>query len=275
MEKRKTRNKLFTIFTTAMLASLLIVASGCASSKKGSTIGTMTIKELQTLPALKSTGKHLSAKLKISTKIKGSSLSASGNIKIKRGEGLQISINALGGFIEVARIEATPERMLLINRLGREYTEITYKEVEILQQLGIDYAMLEAILLNEPFAPDGRPLDKELRKMEITTANGEILLSTTREKGMQYNFHIEQNNGRLILTRGDYNNRININCNYSDFTDTGTRPFPQNISFSAASMSLRLTLSNIKESSFKLNKTSNLSSYKKTDAANLLKKLNF
>ena len=275
MEKRKERNSLFTIFTMAMLTSLLIVASSCKSTQKSGSTSTASLKELQMLPALSSSGKHLSAKLKLNANFKGNKFSASGNIKIKRNEGLQISINALGGLVELARIEATPEKMLLIYRLGREYAEIKYSEVEMLQQLGIDYSMLEAILMNELFAPEGRSVEKELKKMDIITANDEFLITTPREKEMQYCFHVEQEEGRLVLTQGDYANKINVSCNYSDFSTIGTRPFPQNITFSVADISLGMALSSIKDSSFSLNTTSNLSSYKKVDAANLLKGLNF
>ena len=274
MEKRKKRNSLFTILTMAMLTSLLIIASGCKSTQKSGT-STVSLKELQTLPALSSSGKHLSAKLKLNANFKGSKFSASGSIKIKRNEGLQISINALGGLVEVARIEATPEKMLLIYRLGREYAEIKYSEVEVLRQLGIDYTMLEAILMNELFATDGRSLEKELKNMNILTANGEIIITTPREKEMQYSFHIGQDEGHLTLTQGNYANKINVNCNYSDFSTIGTRPFPQNITFAVADMSLGMALSNIKDSSFKLSAASNLSSYKKVDAGNLLKGLKF
>jgi hypothetical protein len=275
MEKRKEKNSLFTIFTMAMVASLLIIASGCKSTQKSGSTQAVTIKELQTLPALSSSGRHLTAKLKLNVNFKGSKFSASGNIKIKRDEGLQISINALGGLVEVARIEATPEKMLLIYRLGREYAEIKYSEVEVLEQLGIDYTMLEAILMNELFAPNGGSLEKELKNMELRTAGGEIIVTTPREKDMQYSFHIEQSEGRLILTQGNYANRINVSCNYSDFSTIGTRPFPQNITFAVADMSLGMTLSNIKDDSFKLSTTSHLSSYKKVNAGNLLKGLNF
>ena len=95
MEKRKEKNSLFTILTMAMVASLLIIASGCKSTQKSGSTQAVTMKELQTLPALSSSGRHLTAKLKLNVNFKGSKFSASGNIKIKRDEGLQISINAL------------------------------------------------------------------------------------------------------------------------------------------------------------------------------------
>lgn len=276
MEKRKRKNSLFASFTT-LLMMLLMVAFGACSTKKSATgdIGALTVKEIKSLPAMQKTGDNLSAKFKLNANIKGKTFSAGGNMKIKRGEGLQISINALGGLIEVARIEMTPEKMLLIYRLGREYAEVRYSEIEAFRSLGLDYSMLEAILMNEVFAPEENILDKALAKMDVKAANGEIILTTPRSRNMQYSFHIEQSSGSLVLTRGDYNSSVSVDCNYADFTDFAGRSFPRQINFSVADMALNLSLSSIKDGSLKLTSESSLSSYSKVAASKLINGLKF
>lgn len=276
MEKRKRKNSLFASFTT-LLMMLLMVAFGACSTKKSATgdIGALTVKEIKSLPAMQKTGDNLSAKLKLNANIKGKTFSAGGNMKIKRGEGLQISINALGGLIEVARIEMTPEKMLLIYRLGREYAEVRYSEIEAFRSLGLDYSMLEAILMNEVFAPGENILDKALAKMDVKAANGEIILTTPRSRNMQYSFHIEQSSGSLVLTRGDYNSSVSVDCNYADFTDFAGRSFPRQINFSVADMALNLSLNSIKDGSLKLTSESSLSSYSKVAASKLINGLKF
>ena len=111
--------------------------------------------------------------------------------------------------------------------------------------------------------------------MSVTVANGEILLSTARERGMKYSFIIEQNSGCLQLTQGDYENKINVNCNYSDFVETDVRLFPRRIRLSVASSMLELRLTNPKTDNFRLNRTTELSSYKKVDISTLLKGIKF
>ena len=257
-----------------MLAVLLLGACGTKKSVSGEK-NALTVKEVKALPAMKSIGDNLSAKLKLNANINGKSFSASGNIKIKRGEGLQISVNALGGLIEVARVEMTPEKMLLIYRLGREYAEVRYSDIEAFNALGLDYAMLEAIFLNEFFAPAGKNFDKEIGKMDIAIANGEIILTTPREKNMQYTFHVEQSSGRLVLTQGDYAQRIKVDCNYADFTEFSGRAFPGQINVAVANIKVGLSLSSLKESTLKLSFASGLSSYSKVDVSSLIKGLKF
>ncbi len=273
--KREVKSKICNIAAMATMLLLLLVANGCASSKKSTSTGAISVKELRSLPAVNSHLTHLSSKIKFTAMMGGKELSANGNMKIKRGEGMLISINALGGLIEVARVEFTSERMLFIYRLGREYAEVRYSDVETLGQLGINYTMLEAILLNELFTTDGKSVEKELSKMDISVSNGEILLSTERRKGMKYSFGIEQSSGCLKLVQGNYDDRVNVNCNYSDFSETSKRLFPRQICFSVADASLQLKLTSIKTDDFKLNETTSLSSYKKVEISTLLKGVKF
>ena len=274
--KRGVKNKICRILTMATMLLLLFVANGCVSSKKGNAAASnITLKELKTMPVVSSNLACLSSKMKLSANINGKEFSANGSIKIKRGEGMLVSINALGGLIEVARVEISPERMLLIYRLGRQYAEVRYSDVEALSRLGISYPMLEAILLNELFTPDGKSLEKSLSKMNIKVANGEIIVSTAREKGMQYTFHIEQSSGCLQLTEGNYDNRISVDCNYSDFSETDVRPFPRRIRLSVANSALDIKLNNLKTENFKMNGTAELSSYKKVDISTLLGGIKF
>ena len=273
--KRERKSRICNIMAVAAMLLLLVGVGGCASKKNSASAGSVTMKELKSMQAVSSSLSHLSSKVKLTANIGGKEFSANGNVKIKRGEGMLISVNALGGLIEVARAELTPEKMLLIYRLGREYAEVSYSDIEALERLGIDYSMVEAIMLNEVFAPDGKPVEKYLSKMDVAVANGEILLTTEREKGMQYTFHVEKSSGSLKLTRGNYNNKLSVDCNYSDFSTVGARLFPRQIRFSVANYKLDFKLSSPKADSFKLNGTTDLSSYKKVEVSTLLNGIKF
>ena len=270
----QTKNKIFLVLT--IVISVLLLSNSCVSSKKSvsTDFSDISYKELKKLPAMNGVGKYLSAKLKFNADINGKHVSANGNIKIKRDVSIQIGINALGGLIEVARLEFTPDCMIFIYRLGREYAEVRYDEIGLFNRLGITYAMFEAILLNELFMPNGKSVESELSRMNLQTDNGELLLST-ENKGVKYCFHIEKNTGLLTLTQGDYENKITVNCDYFDFISLGERQFPKQIRFSIANIAVDFALSNLKNEEFKLNKTTNVSSYKKVDISNLLKGIKF
>lgn len=270
MERKRDRIQ---YMTCLLLLALLIAVNGCRSSKTTTVPGGMTLKEIKNLPPVKSQTEYLSAKVRLNANLKGKEFSANGSIKIKRGEGILISINALGGIIEVARIEITPEEALFVYRLGRKYARLRYSEIEAFNNLGLDYRMLESILLNEIFSPDGALAEKAVDKMDITSSNGELVLSAAGKK-IDYKFYIRPSEGNLVLTQGKYARSISVDCNYSDFVESETRPRPSRLHFSAGNISLRLQMSNIKESPFKLSRTTDTSSYEKIDLSRLLNNLN-
>lgn len=271
MERK--RNRIRHVACLLLLALTLTALNACRSSKQTSATGGITLKEIKNLPPVKTETKYLSAKVKLSANLKGKEFSAGGNLKIKRGEGILISINALGGIIEVARIEITPDEALFVYRLGRKYAKLRYNGIETFNELGLDYGKLEAILLNEVFSPDGASADKAIDKMDITSANGELILSAA-SKNIEYSFHIAPGEGNLVLTQGKYAQRLNVDCNYSGFVAAETRPRPSRLHFSAGDINLQLQLSNIKESPFKLNRTTDTASYEEIDLHKLLNNLN-
>lgn len=67
---------------------------------------------------------------KIDARIKAFNLdeSANGNIKMKRGEGIQISLTKFG--IEGVRVIFTPDSVLLINKLSKTYLRTSYSELD-------------------------------------------------------------------------------------------------------------------------------------------------
>lgn len=67
---------------------------------------------------------------KIDAHIKAFNLdeSASGNIKMKRGEGIQISLTKFG--IEGVRVIFTPDSVLLVNKLTKTYLRTGYSELD-------------------------------------------------------------------------------------------------------------------------------------------------
>ena len=268
----RTKNRIHTAIFTLLLALAMTAVGGCRSTQKTTLPGAMTLKELKNLPAVKAETKNLSAKIKLQANLKGNEITANGTLKIKRDEGIIISINALGGIIEVARIEITPDEALLVYRLGRKYARIRYSEIETLDALGLNYNMLQSLLLNEIFTPDGTPAEKGIDKMDVTAANGEVILSATNKR-IKYTFHINPSEGNLVLTQGDYDDRLNVDCNYSGFTATGTGKHPARIHLSVEDISHNLQQSNMKETPLNLNRTTDISAYEKIEISNLLKLL--
>ena len=65
----------------------------------------------------------LSAKLNVTLLSDGKELSVGGTLRMKRDDVIQISLSAF--FVEVARLEITPDYILVLDRLGKQYVKKT------------------------------------------------------------------------------------------------------------------------------------------------------
>ena len=167
---RSSGNRVLVLF---LLLSLLL--AGCKTRKMaaGAGIADMEMMELVTAsPSVVSPRACLSGNVRLSVSVDSNPFSAKGTIRIKEGNGVQIGMTALG-LVEVACLEFLPDNMRLIYKIGKEYTEIPYSDVDFLQSSGISYSLLESVLLNKLFLL----LDEHiyLTKSQVTLSNKELL----------------------------------------------------------------------------------------------------
>lgn len=271
MERRKNR----------ILLLLLVVAlavSGCRSTKsptEGTIKGNITLGELGRMPAFAAVPTSISSKLKIKAELGDKRLSASGTLGIEQEKGVRIGISALGLF-EIARIELTPATAQIINKVDDEYASIDYSSVALLREAGLGYNILQSILLNALFTPDGAsPLDA-LPTMNITREGNDVSLVTPKKGPMQYTFYLDAATGQLVETEGLYNEAVKVSCLYGGFTAVEGRSFPTDIQFAVEGvgtpLKLRLQLSNIREGRFAF-KSTDTGSMKRLDLGRLLEKI--
>ena len=107
----------------ALLALALLLA-GCKSkmaiqSQEETTIDeSIVIAGMQAVTPDTVALQHLSGNANINIKVSGSNISLKGKLRVKRGEGVQISITPLG-LIEAACIEFLPQEIRFINKLTK------------------------------------------------------------------------------------------------------------------------------------------------------------
>ena len=271
-QRKKRDNKQLVIFL-----SLIMLLVGCRSSKEGRKTSDVDklIPLIEQMQAMQPVADNLSAKTNFEAIIDAKSVSAGGTINIEKGVGLQISATALGLF-EVARIDATPVELLLINKVGKEYARSDFSPVSLLGQVGVTYDVLQSLFMNEPFLPAGENFYTSISKVELYRENDNIVAKTPIYKNIYYIFTFDSLTGELRRTEGVYNNKIRVICNYSDFKSLKNRTFPEKLEIEVQGIEkpikLNFKLSNIKEGRGKFTK-SNLSSYKKIDVNEIIKVL--
>lgn len=243
------------ILPMLMAAALLLV--GCTTPKgfvNERQVEGATVAALSALPSLNRNVACLSANVRMTATVDGESATAKGKLRLKRGEGAQISATAMG-LMEAACFEFLPYAVRFIYKIDKIYADAPYSGVPFLQQTGTGYDILEALLLNAVFSPDGRPVREALTGMASVDSGEYITLITSRQYPNVYRFTIEKRTGNLVRCEGDYANGGTLVCRYSDFAALDGVAFPSlvELQFNGedTEASLLLRMSGLKSSEFK------------------------
>ncbi len=248
-------------FAAAVLA---LAVAGCRSqrsaSSDGGTAASMVDNEAfvaRTKAANERGAACLTAKMKVKLAVGGQDLSLSGSLRMKRGEVVRLQLVALG-FVEAARIELTPDYLMVMDRINRQYVRVRYDEVDFLRDAGIGFAAFEALFWDELFCPGTDSLtDSDFDKYTAYEAGTDVALLMERG-GIAYRWmadgrdaHIKTANVRYRDTkRGD----TQLTWHYDEFQPIdGGATFPTQSKITVAtprhSLKLDMTLGSISHDS--------------------------
>ena len=124
-----------------LLLTLVIGLSGCKTSRKvTSSLGEP---------------RFLSSKVQLTIPNKGGTITVNGTMKLVSGERMQLSLLMPILRSEVARLEITPDDVLVVDRMGKRYVQATRKELKDVLPKKADFAHLEKMLF-EAAKPGGK-----------------------------------------------------------------------------------------------------------------------
>lgn len=160
-------------FLLVLLGAVLL--SACASKKHAvsqtSTAGVeadatpAALKKIvQAVNANRQDEKFLTSKLSLSVQTGDRKVSLGGTLRMKRDEVIQLSLVTFG-ILEVARIEITPDYLLIIDKMGRQYVKASFSDIPFLRSAGVDFRTLQALFWDELFLLTGKaPADNLFTK---------------------------------------------------------------------------------------------------------------
>lgn len=112
---------------------MVVLLSGCKTTRQA---GSSLSKEAD----------YLSSKVQLTIPHKEAVLTVNGTMKLKSGERMQISFLMPILRSEVARMEVTPDEILLVDRMGKRYVRATRKELKNILPKKVDFAHLEKLI---------------------------------------------------------------------------------------------------------------------------------
>ena len=151
------------------LLFFLCCLTGCKISRKAET------------SKLPESARYLSSKVRLTIPSKDAVFTVNGTMKLISGERMQLSFLMPIIRTEVARMEVTPEEILLVDRMGKRYVRATRKELKDVLPKKADFAHLEK-LLYAASKPNGKKVltGKELGIPSLE--KGKIELSNFSDK---------------------------------------------------------------------------------------------
>ena len=164
---------------------------------------------------------------------KKESLRVNASLRIRRNEAIQLSVTPVLG-IEVARLELTPDGLLLVDRINKRFVKASFMEVSDLLHVDVNFHILQSLFLNEVFLPGKPKLGVEdVSSFLLTNSGKQSLIQPKKTKRINYKFLTSSENGLLEKTRiGLRSTAFSLDWDYSDFSDLEGRLFPRRINVS-------------------------------------------
>ena len=288
----KIKNILFAV----ALGGMTLAMAGCGS-KKAATEGTSSTVDkhnggnvqalafVQKVANQKVSTQNIVGKMSLNVQMGSKDITVPGSLHMRYGEVIRIQafIPLLGS--EVGRIEFTPDYVLVIDRMHKEYIKEDYNKVDFLKNNGLNFYSLQALFWNQLFVPGTKSISEaNLMDFGVTEA-GNSKNITLKKGNLNFVWNADNTNGRISKVQATYSSisqgKSSLNWTYSNFKAVAGKMFPAYQKFTFATtaiknqsnISLTIDMDGVKTDSKWEAKSEISNKYKKIEATDVFGKL--
>ena len=288
----KIKNILFAV----ALGGMTLAMAGCGS-KKAATEGTSSSVDkhnggnvqalafVQKVANQKVSTQNIVGKMSLNVQMGSKNITVPGSLHMRYGEVIRIQafIPLLGS--EVGRIEFTPDYVLVIDSMHKEYIKEDYNKVDFLKNNGLNFYSLQALFWNQLFMPGTTSIsDANLLDFGVTEA-GNSKNITLKKGNLNIVWNADNANGRISAAKATYSSltqgKSSLNWTYSNFKAVAGKMFPAYQKFTFATtaiknqsnISLTIDMDGVKTDSKWEAKSEISKRYKKIEATDVFGKL--
>ena len=288
----KIKNILFAV----ALGGITLAMAGCGS-KKAATEGTSSTVDkhnggnvqalafVQKVANQKVSTQNIVGKMSLNVQMGSKNITVPGSLHMRYGEVIRIQafIPLLGS--EVGRIEFTPDYVLVIDRMHKEYIKEDYNKVDFLKNNGLNFYSLQALFWNQLFVPGTKSItEANLMDFGVTEA-GNSKNITLKKGNLNIVWNADNANGRISTAKATYSSltqgKSSLNWTYSNFKAVAGKMFPAYQKFTFATtaiknqsnISLTIDMDGVKTDSKWEAKSEISKRYKKIEATDVFGKL--
>ena len=206
--------------------------------------------------------------------------SCDGKISMRRDEVIRLQLLLPIIRTEVARIDFTPDYVLLVDRFHKEYIKASYKDVSFLADNGLSFYSLQALFWNQLFLPGEKTVNEQmLHRFTCGLADMTTTVPVGFKNGnMEYQWKASKSTAQITGAGANYDSaahgKSSLVWTYDNF-----RSFSQQFAVSTAvtgrqqTVQLTVKMSSPKNSADWDTTTQLSGKYKKIEAQDILKKL--
>ena len=216
------------------------------------------------------------------------SINLPGSIKMRKNKviRLQLFIPLLG--TEVGRLEFTPEYVLVVDRLHKEYIKGDYSQIDFLKTNGLNFYSLQSLFWNQLLLPgQNNVTESDLKKYDVKLAadNASQNIITFSKDKFKYEWKADKTDGRISDVAVQYNSADHgtslLIWKYNNFKSVGVKSFPaeQEFQLSTNAMqkqkqaTIKISMNEVKTDSDWEERTTLSDRYKKIEAQDVLGKI--
>lgn len=288
----KIKNILFAV----ALGGMTLAMAGCGS-KKAATEGTSSTVDkhnggnvqalafVQKVANQKVSTQNIVGKMSLNVQMGSKDITVPGSLHMRYGEVIRIqAFTPLLGS-EVGRIEFTPDYVLVIDRMHKEYIKEDYNKVDFLKNNGLNFYSLQALFWNQLFVPGTKSISEaNLMDFGVTEA-GNSKNITLKKGNLNFVWNADNTNGRISKAQATYSSisqgKSSLNWTYSNFKAVAGKMFPAYQKFTFATtaiknqsnISLTIDMDGVKTDSKWEAKSEISNKYKKIEATDVFGKL--
>ena len=271
------RSKYVIPFVVVLLLALTF--TGCRTTRSAGGAIALTKKQkselLTPLAEYPTEVKSITAKTSVSLGEMGDLMSIKGRLRMRRDEVIQMTFTALG-LMEIARIEFTPERVCIIDRINKRYALFDYSS-GMANYAGINFGTIQSLFWNRLFIPGEKRAWKETDNFSLIEAGTQRLVEPSRQRMLKCQFYTDTDCKQLQQTDLAIR-QYSATWRYGEFESFGTYSYPTVHDISVSGMSYdvgaRIALSGVSIIDTEWSGTTDLSRYKEVDFEQLLSILN-
>ncbi len=176
--------------------------------------------------------RFITSKIKFSVEVGNQQMTLTGNLKMKRDDVIRLQLMAFG-FVEAGRLEFTPEYVMIIDRINKQYLKVPYSHLEFLRNSNIDFFVIQSLFWNELFQPGKAHLtDNNLKSYSTEVgADNDVVISMEDGK-LSYRWLADNSSAQVKMANikfsDKYRGNYQLNWDYEDFQRNTSKYFPMN-----------------------------------------------